>query len=353
MDDLPLLPLREPWINGCQTLVRYIQLRGSLKPRVRELIELDFWWQVHKVAQADARPFVLEMLRMKAPKGVQANVLAAFNRTEDGNEMYFDIAIVTVIQEELLAAKIVFGIADAKADRRIDGFQYWFAAITTEEGDSLRVVITMIGESGPKPCFNACERLFAGFGIGLCILCGIAAGVKEKLKLGDVLMAKAVLDYESARLEPGGPEKRPQQAVLDKLIYRDLLYFDPGQGWHVLLDKCLEDLRTRRPEVPIEGEWRPSCRLGVLLSGEKLVADGSLPAMRKEYHEEGVALEMEGSGFASCCREHTVPWLIFRGISDHGDPEKSALGRWQAPAALAAATLIRTFLTTSYHPLGR
>jgi nucleoside phosphorylase len=70
--------------------------------------------------------------------------------------------------------------------------------------------------------------------------------------------------------------------------------------------------------------------------------------MQKQYHQEVLAAEMEGSGFARACREHAVPWLVFRGISDFGDANKSKLGDWKATAALSAATAVVAFLKKDY-----
>jgi len=106
----------------------------------------------------------------------------------------------------------------------------------------------------------------------------------------------------------------------------------------------------------MQKRWEPSFNLGVIITGEKLVADDSLKDMPKEYHEKIFALDMESAGFALTCQERGVPWLIFRGISDFGDPEtkdvkdpKSGSRKvWQATAALSAITAAINFIENEY-----
>jgi hypothetical protein len=55
-----------------------------------------------------------------------------------------------------------------------------------------------------------------------------------------------------------------------------------------------------------------------------------------------MAIEMEGSGFASSCDKKKISWLVFRGISDYGDMKKR--DKMQALTALHAALAAKTFL---------
>jgi nucleoside phosphorylase len=65
-------------------------------------------------------------------------------------------------------------------------------------------------------------------------------------------------------------------------------------------------------------------------------------------HDRVRAAEMEGSGFASICDEYAIPWLVFRGISDFGDPDKPDSDIWRTTAVLAAATAAHTFIQSDY-----
>jgi nucleoside phosphorylase len=250
----------------------------------------------------------------------------------------------------LVAAKIALGIhLEKQEDQHVNGLRFWETLLNDSTGHPVDVVLTMIGESGNVSCAAACDRLFNTYDVGLCILIGIAAGLKNKVKLGDVVAADIVLDYENARLEPDGAKKRPRQFSPDTQIGRDLEYFNPRQhDWYDVLERASVELGKvaylkGRPEAAF---WNPEFVSGVILSGEKLIADGSIDEKRNDYHDRIRAAEMEGRGFARMCEEHGIPWLVFRGISDYGDPQKT--DEWQGTSALAASTAARVFIEKGY-----
>ena len=237
-----------------------------------------------------------------------------------------DVAIITVVPRELTAAKLAFSIPEnRREDRYVNGLRYWETAFPSAgSGKELKVVVTMVGEARTLPCAVACGRLFGTYDVGTCILVGIAAGLKEKVKLGDVVAADTILDYEGQRLEEGGPKKRPVSYLLDPQIARDLAHFEPKKhGWMELMGPKLTTLETMEKLPDFPKNWEPNYHVGVVLAGEKLLADGSLPEMRESYHEKIRAAEMEGSGFARVCREYGKPWLVFRGVSDFGRQEET------------------------------
>lgn len=60
---------------------------------------------------------------------------------------------------------------------------------------------------------------------------------------------------------------------------------------------------------------------------------------------------MEAGGFAKTLGDKRKQWLVFRGISDFGDPDKDRDCDWQPVASLVALTMVRKFLEHSYvHP---
>ena len=77
---------------------------------------------------------------------------------------------------------------------------------------------------------------------------------------------------------------------------------------------------------------------GIILAGGKLVEDGTLPKMKKTYHDRVRALEMEG-WICSCLQEAELRWLVIRGIADFGKPHRRKT--WQFAATYAAAALVR------------
>jgi len=272
-----------------------------------------------------------------------------------------DVAILTVKRRELDAARIALGISLTQEEDKFhpSGYRYWeVRRFGKRQRQDINFVLTMVGLDRRINCANACRTLFENYDVGICILVGIAAGVKDKVNLGDVIVAKAVWDYEGTRIEPEGPMKRPDVLNPRLRLLRDLEYYDPSQtGWlDFFSDRFLLMKKTIREIPPVDDDWKPNFDVKIMLSGDKLVADGSLVKMRKDYHEGIRALEMEAAGFAQTCEECGVPWLVFRGISDYGDPKtkdekdsKTGLRKvWQSTAALSAVTAAINFIEHQY-----
>ncbi|MBI5674420.1 MAG: hypothetical protein HZC48_01165 [Nitrospirae bacterium] len=186
---------------------------------------------------------------------------------------------------------------------------------------------------------------------------GMGAGLEDKVNLGDVVVATTVWDISSRRLEPDGPKKRPDPFKLGPVLSRHIEYFDPEQlRWKELLHSCMPRLAMYSEIPKVEPSWTPSFHSNNILSGPDLVADGSIKSLIYEYDEKARLYEMEASGFASTCDELGVLWLVFKGISDFGDPNsKDTLNGdiklrkiWQPLASLSAATAAIKFLENNY-----
>ena len=341
--------LHEDYEAACRALAERVCCERD-RPRQLMLIR-DFVSKSSSVRPEVRFRLALESLRPVMPTEVHPMV-SKLLATPPSGKPHADVAIVTVIKEELLATQLVFGIdPERREDREVNGLRYWEVQLPSDVTQhDQKVVVTMVGEARNVPCAIACDRLFNTYQVDAAILVGIAAGLKTKVSHGDVVAADLVLDYEGARLEPDTAKKRPTPYPLETRIFRNLHHFAPiRQGWHDALQPMLARLRAvkgENPPVPAGKVWTPKYESGVILAGEKLLADGSLPEMQQEFHERVRAAEMEGAGFARSCKEYGVSWLVFRGISDYGDPKKR--GAWQTTAALGAASVARLFLQKEY-----
>ncbi len=261
-----------------------------------------------------------------------------------------DVAFIAVTADELVALKTAFGIPlDKEEDDRARGMRFWEVELpVSTQREPIDVLVTMIGAARTLECAAGMSTLFRRYTVGLCVLVGMAAGLKTKTKIGDVVVAyPGVLDYEGMRRESDGDKKRPDFYKLDLMVRKDLDNFKPElAGWHKRFKKALKGLRSANLAPAACEKWSPSFHKGIVLAGEILIADGSLPEMQAEYSERVRAAEQEGSGFARMCEENAIPWLVFRGVADYGDPKKK--GDFQSAATLAAMTCAVLFIQKEY-----
>ena len=183
--------LREDRELSCRVLADLITHAPSTYPNLRLLLR-DFQTKAEGLPAGAVSPFIPSILsRLLSKEDSRFVDLLTRGRPRLGGETRnrpkFDVAVISVINEELLASKIVFGVPlDKDEDYNIGGYRYWRTLLTRKGGKTLDIVLTMAGERNVQ-CAIACERLFTNFYLGCCFLVGIAGGHKKYVKLGDVI----------------------------------------------------------------------------------------------------------------------------------------------------------------------
>lgn len=130
---------------------------------------------------------------------------------------------------------------------------------------------------------------------------GIAFGNKSKnQKLGDVLVATEVRNYEAERVNP-----------------------DASHAWRG------DQIPTAPKWVTRATQFEPSSfklHKGLVLSGEKLVDNEATLEMLFHHFPTAVGGDMEGVGLMTACHEGKVDWVVIKAVSDWGDGQKSSIG---------------------------
>ncbi|MBD0347138.1 MAG: SAVED domain-containing protein, partial [Coleofasciculus sp. Co-bin14] len=162
------------------------------------------------------------------------------------------------------------------------------------------------------------------------LMLGIAGGVRGKVELGDVVVAKFVFYYELAKLTLEGEQLRPNQFPTDQLLYTRAYVYEATE-WKGMIE-------VLRPGHISETSL-PNVHFDPIASGEKVIADEETIPKLVKVCPKLVAVAMEGAGVARAARNypHGQPprFLEIRGICDFADPNKN--DDWHDYAANAAA----------------
>jgi tetratricopeptide (TPR) repeat protein len=150
--------------------------------------------------------------------------------------------------------------------------------------------------------------------------------------LGDVLVASSVQDFENARAGENYVFRSPETEAGVKLLDR----FRSVTNWTF--------------ELP-DGR-RSSRRLGLLLSGDKLIANAEFRDTLLDGFSRAMGGDMESYGVAQACRALGVEWIVAKGICDWGDESKEKT--WQSTAAKASVSFCLAALShpSALHGLG-
>jgi nucleoside phosphorylase len=240
-----------------------------------------------------------------------------------------DLVVLTALMDPEMQAitSIPWGWEPVHAER--DHSLYWEGR--AKSGRS--VVAALCGRPGLPHAAIAAVKAIELFAPKVLVLCGVMAGVKSRVGIGDVVVADSCWDWGSGKwAEPEG-----------SLEFR-------GAARHISINVEIRE-RVRRAmgdHVRLSGlgaGWRGQCpdnaprvRLGPVASGASVVASKAVLDHVITQQKDVLGLEMEGFGVACAgeeCRAPRPRVVIMKSVCDFGDHTKD--DRFQAYASHCSA----------------
>lgn len=136
-----------------------------------------------------------------------------------------DVLVITALLDELNALRDVdCGDGEWSEARDPDGFPYHYREI-----DSLRVAAAWAGEMGEEAAATRAASLIAHLNPECVAMCGICAGRKGDVFLGDVIVADRVYSYDHGKLVVG---EQPN-GQREERFYNDIKTYNLNAIWRV------------------------------------------------------------------------------------------------------------------------
>jgi len=265
----------------------------------------------------------------------------------------FDAAILTVIPVEFRAVAKAFNIDFQQRTRNDGSIFYKTTAYSRLLGRGLRIIVGCVDAPSQANAGVMATCMIKEFDPALIILLGIGAGMRGKLKIGDIIVPRQVADMSVAVATPDGRKARPDIKSPPHPVMQMMHGFSFSEAaYH---DRCRELFGPALiPTVDQEADFakhvtfEPHVADNVLASEDLLIRDPNEFYRLIATHEGIRAADMEAGGFIKACETglHLRPWLIVRGISDFGDSFKN--DNFHRLAACAAAAWIGFFLEDGF-----
>lgn len=237
-------------------------------------------------------------------------------------ELMDPVVVLTALNVEYRAVRSL--LADLRVKRHTAGTIF-------EEG-RLRdcqtpVVIAVTGEGNLSAAVVA-ERANAEFRPRALLFAGVAGGLKDELRLGDVVVASRIYGYHGGSVTDEGFSARPRSWEASHSLIQVSRYLDATGEWTGWLPARSS---AGRPRV----HFKPIAAGEIVLNSR----DSPLAEQLRGSYNDAVAIEMESAGAAHAAHLGSVPMLTVRGISDLADGKKyqADAGGWQEVAAANAA----------------
>ena len=205
-------------------------------------------------------------------------------------------------------------------------------------GNSVVAVVSRIGKVAAA---ITTALLIDKFSVDAIIFCGIAGGIKDNIKVGDIAIGTTCIQHDFY--------------LADNDIFRiPLLNVSEIPCDKALSERCFSAaerfIKNARREKEIcefydsIGIGTPSVHTGVIASGDQFINKPEKKAWLKEKIENAVCCEMEGAAVAQACFEADIPFAIIRVISDSADDNADfSFDKFVGASSLFSQGIIKEF----------
>ncbi|MDZ8227285.1 SNF2-related protein [Nostoc sp. ChiVER01] len=245
-------------------------------------------------------------------------------------EPLIDFAIITAIEIEREAVCEAFQIT---AEHRVKKGSrvYWRKRIELQNGDFYEIIVAQSPDIANVDVALLASDTIHHWHPEAMLMVGIAGAASQEQGLGDIVVGNAVHYYERGKITPDGLKPEPYQYPVDQTLWSRIISLPK---WNGIISVSRPDGTNTTPKI---------C-LGVIASGEKVIADAGMRDDIAAGHRKIVALEMEGYGVSKAAWQsfERVRHLVIRAICDFADSSKNS--EWHLYAASVAAGYTKHFL---------
>jgi len=192
-------------------------------------------------------------------------------------------------------------------------------------------VVAVVSGIGKVAASTTATLLLQRYGVDGLLFTGVAGGLGEGVKVGDMVVAQRFLqhDMDASPLFPRHEVPGYGQAL-----------FATHTGWTQALAQAsqhtLDQLPTWLGEDTLAAFHLQAARVhqGLIVSGDRFVATSAESTALRQALPEALAVEMEGAAVAQVCHDFGVPFAAVRTVSDRADDSAHVdFGRFVADVA--------------------
>jgi len=216
-------------------------------------------------------------------------------------------AIVSALHDELAS---VLQLMPDEHRQVLGGREFWAGHLHGQE------VVAVLSGIGKVAAATTAALLIERFKVTRIVFTGVAGGLGPKVKVGDVVLARSLLqhDMDASPIFPrhevpgyGCSRFGADPALADAL--------------ELACERMLHGLNRQlgADTVAAFGLQAPRLHQGLLLSGDRFVSTSAESQALQRELPDALAVEMEGAAFAQVCHDFGVPLAVVRTISDRAD----------------------------------
>lgn len=247
-----------------------------------------------------------------------------------------DLCILTALEDPELSA--VLALDWGWQQRRFDGDgTVYHEGATTGLNGAIRVIAAAAPRMGLVASAVLASKITMRFRPRYLAMVGIAAGVKDKVEIGDILAADPCWNYESGKRHLKGGTRtfspEPHQVAPDNIVRGSLSALARDQD---ALDELRRNWKFERMNRS------PVLRIGPVASGAAVLQDSSIVADILSQHRKTIGVEMESYSIFVAADEAPQPQpraFSMKAVCDFADEMKN--DDYQAYASYVSAGALK------------
>lgn len=245
----------------------------------------------------------------------------------------YDFAIITALYSpELDAVKQVFPYFK---QINIQGDTSYYFEV--EQTDGKKILLATDDQMGMVAMSQFTEKIIQTFRPRNICMCGIAAGVKGEVNLGDIMVSKESWNYDSGKIVEGS--FKPDYSSIS--IHEELV-----SKINKIVDLSVKLFNIKKEFSGPTPEHDLRMKIGPVASGSSVVADPDILKRPQSLTRKLLGLEMEIYGMYFSCRHTSTPrpknFLALKSVCDFADADKS--DRFQKYAAYTSASFLKIII---------
>jgi adenosylhomocysteine nucleosidase len=217
------------------------------------------------------------------------------------------IGIMSAMHEELAA---VLACMPDEQRVRVAGRDFWAGHW---HGHRVVAVLSRIGKVAAA---TTATLLRERFGVDALVFTGVAGGLGEDVRVGDVVVATGLVQHDM-----DASPLFPRHEVPLYGLSRFEAHAPLSAQLALAAQQVLQDApRHLGPSTLMAfGLSRPRVHQGLILSGDRFVSTSAESHALRQDWSEALAVEMEGAAVAQVCHDYGLPFAAVRTISDRAD----------------------------------
>ncbi len=251
------------------------------------------------------------------------------------SKLNFDVAIITALREPELAHVLKLDIE--WLDKRYDNDDmtlYHIGLIKRPNGKEIKLVAAATPQMGMCASSVLSMKLIHKFRPKYIVMCGIAAGIKGQVEMGDILINEEVWDGASGKIttESSGEHlflPDPRHKVLDEKLKERFLDLKMSRKY---LDQIRNGYSANKPNGNLDTHIGPMASVPAVIQNNEQVEE------IRSHARKLIGIEMESYGVfysASQCSDPKPVAISLKSVCDYANEEKNDF--WQDYAAYTSA----------------